>query len=297
MPQCFEMSFPHRQQMGLRPAFSSDKLVQKSLGQAEGETQLRKIISGVLRSAQHHLRTRVRAAKLRRLKIRWANAARLPAHSHHFAIGENFRAVVEVRIINLAHRPDRRAAVSQNLKESGFQEFQIIDAVNGHKKFPELSPVTAASLGCELSHIQALKSPTALRTLAIMICEDDLEFLSKPAEIETCIAEFLQNPSLDVLSISGRPRGGSIPISDNLRIVVGLVGRGAYLVKVSAVPPLVAEFSKGAKRLAKGRLSGKGDLMWRGLQQSKMFFASPTIDLAQQSAGFSDIEGKHLGPR
>lgn len=132
---------------------------------------------------------------------------------------------------------------------------------------------------------------------AVMVCEDDLEFVGRADEVMDCIEEFLANEQLDVLSLSGRARGGSIPISQNLRLVFGLVGRGCYVVKPHAVDPLLRRYEKGLAMLSKGDLRGKGDLMWRKLQTESLYFASPRKELARQRSGYSDIEQRELGPR
>jgi hypothetical protein len=130
-----------------------------------------------------------------------------------------------------------------------------------------------------------------------MICEDDLIFLRPWAEIQTYIDEFAANPALDVLSLSYRGRGGSVTVSPNLKILTGAVGRGCYIVKRHMVEPLQHTNERGIKLLLKGKRKGKGDVMTFPLQQDKYFFAAPRVQVAQQREGFSDIEGKQLGPR
>jgi hypothetical protein len=129
------------------------------------------------------------------------------------------------------------------------------------------------------------------------VCEDDLEFLAPRAEIEHAVRTFLDSPDLDVLSLSGRARGGAVPLENGLRLVVGLVGRGCYIVKPHMVEPLFDVFEKGIPKLMAGKRTGKGDLMWGRLQKRRHFFAAPHGTLAQQGSGFSDIEGRELGPR
>jgi hypothetical protein len=85
-----------------------------------------------------------------------------------------------------------------------------------------------------------------------MVCEDDLEFLKNRAEISELIQEFLENPLLSVLCLSGRARGGSFPLSEKLRISTGIVGRGCYIAKPNAVQPLIDAFAEGIPDLILG---------------------------------------------
>jgi hypothetical protein len=63
------------------------------------------------------------------------------------------------------------------------------------------------------------------------------------------------------------------------------------------VQPLIERFQAGVPLLARGKRKGKGDQMWRKLQRTKYFFASPKKAFVQNSGGYSDIEGRELGPR
>lgn len=202
-----------------------------------------------------------------------------------------------VRVINLSRRPDRLKKVSKTLMDKGFSNWERVEAVDGALMGSRVPPLLAGSIGCEMSHLAALRLPIGRQVQAIMVCEDDLEFLGDEDEIKSCLAEFLLTPQLDVLVLGGRPRGGSIPISANLRIVRGLVGRSCYVVKMGAVSQLLRQFSHGLSLLENGNIKGKGDLTWRKLQDRTLFFAAPRKDLARQRADYSDIEGVHLGPR
>jgi hypothetical protein len=132
---------------------------------------------------------------------------------------------------------------------------------------------------------------------ALLICEDDVEFLVDKSTIALAIQEFLDNPSLDVLALYGRARGGSQRISDNLRIVVGLVGTVCYVVKPHMTKVIGDLFTAGVADLEQGKRRGKSDVLWNQLQAKKYFFASPVSSYTRNREGFSDIEGRLLGPR
>lgn len=246
--------------------------------------------------------TQSRAKKLRRriegkiLQARWALSFDGDADSAAPCQGSVIDALA-VKVINLDHRTDRLAAFSTEMENLGINRWHRIPAVDGKKKYVNLDTLFAGSIACTESHIAALTSTDWSSDEAAMICEDDLEFLTQRPEVERVIQEFLNNPLLSVLCLSGRPRGGSFPISRRLRIATGIVGRGCYLVKPDVAQPLIAAFQEGIPALVVGRVEGKGDRMWGRLQRRGYFFAIPRTPIAQQGAGYSDIEDTMLGPR
>lgn len=251
----------------------------------------------MLKNCAHEVRLWKRLRRLSLLRRRWDR--RLPP-TEPVGIssdGRMFRDRISTRVINLEKRPDRLLQVTNNLEAAGIPEWIRINGVDGRKNLPGLNSLLSGSIGCEIAHIAAISLGAPSDCEAIMVCEDDLEFLASPEKIGRVIEEFLDNPSLDVLCLSGRPRGGSIPISRNLRVVVGLVGRGCYLAKPHMVIPLIEIFSRGLRQLERGRLRGKGDLEWREAQEKKYFFAAPREDVARQAEGYSDIENRILGTR
>lgn len=237
-------------------------------------------------------------ARIRRLETRWR--ATTKSDPRNAPISQNSMVIFEslsVWVLNLRARPDRLVNITSELARMGFSNWKRIEAIHGKTAFPSSLPVFAGSIACTLGHITALTQGLAEEKLAVMVCEDDLEFKVEPGNLRKIIQEFLDEPSLDVLSISGRARGGGFAISPSLRLVVGLVGRGCYLVKPHAVLPLIRAFSQGIELLSSGKIAGKGDLSWRRLQESELFFASATEKIAQQRGDYSDIEDSHLGPR
>jgi hypothetical protein len=204
---------------------------------------------------------------------------------------------LEIKVINLEHRTDRLAAFSNEMERLGIRDWNRIPGVDGKKKYVNLSSLFAGSIACTESHIAALESTAWSSGVVAMICEDDLEFVTSRSEVEQVIHEFLANPLLSVLCLSGRPRGASFAISPRLNIATGIVGRGCYLVKAHAAQPLIAAFQAGIPSLVLGRVKGKGDQMWGSLQRRGYFFGFPKTPIAQQGPGYSDIEDKMLGPR
>jgi hypothetical protein len=233
------------------------------------------------------------------LSIRWKLAPlgrrkKVPPRGELFS---DSLSKIHVAVINLTHRKDRYESFSRQMESLEITDWTRIEAVNGKAQFPETNGFFAGSAGCTLSHIAALEQVDWSECEAAMICEDDVEFLVPREDVEAAVAAFLKSPFIDVLSLSGRARGGSVAINDGLRLVVGLVGRGCYIVKPHMVRPLKQAFTRGLPKLLAGNRHGKGDQMWRALQSRKHFFASPQRAMARQGSGFSDIEGRELGPR
>ena len=230
------------------------------------------------------------------LQARWAFSAGRSADIPKMSTDEVFDRV-PIKVINLEHRTDRLARFSEEMKKLQLEGWGLIPASDGSKKYFYLDSFFAGSIACSESHIDALASIDWSLVPAAMICEDDLEFLVDRLELERTIREFLNNPLLSVLCLSSRPRGASFLISNRLKIGTGIVGRGCYLVKPDIVQSLVEEFRRGIPVLLRGHAAGKGDRRWRRLQRRRYFFAFPRNSIARQGPGYSDIEGKMLGPR
>lgn len=230
------------------------------------------------------------------LRARWVFSVGRSADIPKISTGEVFDRL-PIKVINLERRTDRLARFSAEMKKLEIEGWSLIPAIDGRAKYFYLDSFFAGSAGCNESHVDALASVDWDDFPVAMICEDDLEFLVDRPELERLIHEFLNNPRLSVLCLSCRPRGASFPISNSLKIGTGISGRGCYLVKSDIVQSLIQEFERGIPALVRGHGAGKGDRRWKRLQRRRYFFAFPSTSIAQQAAGYSDIEGKMLGPR
>ncbi len=239
-------------------------------------------------------RRRINSALLR---ARWISSKSNPSQEGSAPeLSQGFKRV-DVLVINLDQRKDRLVAFQNQMEGLGIKKWKRIAATNGPKSFPAYDPFFAGSIGCTLSHVEALQSIDWASNAAAMICEDDAEFLLPRDELNTLINDFLTNPRLDVLALYARARGGSFAIGPRLRLGVGVVGRVCYVVKPHMVGPLTKRFLLGLPLLKQGKRRGKGDQMWRSLQSKKYFFAAPISQAVRNSEGHSDIEGRMLGPR
>lgn len=259
------------------------------------ESELLRLPRAVWRALQH---TRGRLAKkIKRLTLRarWAARSRKKANT-----SANVATVLDrtgVSVINLAHRKERLAEFRLEMERIEVKEWQRVEAVDGGEIFPKIDRFFSASIGCTLSHIAALEQADWREKDAWMVCEDDAQFLTDRDELSRILAAFINDASLDVLALYGRARGASHRIESGLRISQGIVGRVCYVVKPHMKQVLIDEFSAGVPRLLKGIRRGKGDQMWRKLQRSRYFFATPARTMVQNRAGYSDIEGRILGAR
>jgi len=235
--------------------------------------------------------------RIRRLRLRFEESERRLPLSPSPTPRDDVFSGVNVVVINLDSRGDRLESVTGQLASVGITEWTRISAVDGKSVFPDLDPFFAGSAGCSLSHIEALEQGSFDAPEAVMVCEDDLEFIGSREQLSACVEEFLTSPNLDVLCIAVRARGGSHHVSKKLRVIIGGAGRGCYLVKPHMVTRLLDAYQAGMPKLMAGDRAGKGDRMWHPLQQKGSFFAAPIGQLARQGSGFSDIEGRDLGAR
>lgn len=239
-----------------------------------------------------------RRARGAQLKARWAARAQTsPPSVTPLVHPDSVFARLDIVVINLDSRPDRLDEFTEEMNRLGVHSWRRLTAVDGRKEFPDLDPFYSGSIGCSLSHVEVFEHAQWQGSEALMICEDDVEFLVDKATLAVAIQEFLDNPSLDVLALYGRARGGSHRISDNLRIVVGLVGTVCYVVKPHMTKVIGDLFVLGVAALQQGKRQGKSDVLWNRLQEKEYFFAAPVGSYSRNREGFSDIEGRLLGPR
>lgn len=240
----------------------------------------------------------LRRGRSARLKARWDNRDHMVSKAFSPKLDpDTVFDRLDVVVINLDSRPDRLQEFSDEAQKLGLTSWRRFSAVDGRQEFPDLDPFYSGSIGCSLSHVYAFGEARWDSREALLVCEDDVEFLVDKATLAAAIHEFLDEPNLDVLALYGRARGGSHHISDTLRIVVGLVGTVCYVVKPHMAEVIGDLFTQGVDDLKSGKRKGKSDILWNRLQKNGYFFAAPITTYARNREGFSDIEGRMLGPR
>ena len=226
----------------------------------------------------------------RRLAIRWQAKSALHSPSEQYIPLSKTPIVV----ISLPNRQDRLIAFDGEMRKLGVQHHRVVPGVPGKELYPSLPGDFSGAIGCNLAHSNAIESNDWAHEKLLMICEDDVEFQVGAEVVERLISEFVAHPLLDVLCLAGRVRGPKIPISQHLCVASGIVGQACYVVKPHMVGPLATLWRSGVSDLAKLRLRGKNDIIWKKLQEHEAFFAYPRQKVARQRASYSDIQGREM---
>ena len=95
----------------------------------------------------------------------------------------------DVVYINLAHRVDRREHFQQQMRQIAVDRYVRLDGVLA----------TPGSLGCAISHAQALSSHYPREDRMLVVCEDDATFKMPRESIDAIVEEFFHNSNLSVL--------------------------------------------------------------------------------------------------
>ena len=249
------------------------------------------------RNVRHATQSRLRYGRLRRLARRWARTLSQVPHQAGAIETAPAEQKIGVYVINLKHREDRLREFAASASKNGMGSWNRVDALLGAREEPGLETFFANSIACSRSHNLALQQFFESDYDIGLIFEDDVVLDVPWSQVVSLIEEFRSTPALDVLCLSYRGRGGGVQISENLKILVGAVGRGAYAVKKRTVAQLQSSNLAGIKKMRARSRKGKGDVMWGRLQKRTHFFAGPHFMVAHQTEGFSDIEQTVLGPR
>ena len=224
-----------------------------------------------------------------RWRLRAFDGARKPQTIEDFGL-ESLKTIV----ISLRSRADRRAQFAYAMSNFGHTTFEFLDAIDGRINFPNLPAHKAATKGCSESHRLGLERFSSDDFDAVMVCEDDIEFLRGKTQVEAVITEFMNDNRLDVLCLSARVRGSRIAISEELSIATRIVTGACYIVKPSAVEKLKKSFQESSRRVSQGQKKAALDQHWHKLQRGRLFFAVPNQKTVKIVAGYSDIQGKFL---
>lgn len=183
--------------------------------------------------------------------------------------------------INLPKNTERSSRVRHQFELLEIKDAQRFDGV----------PSENRALGCALAHIHVLRNyPNG--AAAIMVCEDDVEFLVSRIYLDTVLKEFFANPALSVLCLGLNSSGRALDVSKNLSTSRGIQTTSCYVVKAEAVHLLLKSFVESAEKLERGAPEGTWaiDQHWKKLQGRKLLFAIPKIRVAKQAPGFSDVQ-------
>lgn len=190
-----------------------------------------------------------------------------------------------VQVINLASRPDRLKETQAELKRMGLKNWVRFEAQRSDD----------GALGCSLSHATLLQGFEESKT-AVMVCEDDIEFLVGPEELTLILEDFLSNPALDVLCVANHLVSRPFPLFSRLALTANSATTACYVAKERAIPLLKESFFESATLISQGKPLGlaAADQHWKKLQRRTLLFAVPKNRVARQRPSFSDIEGREV---
>jgi glycosyl transferase family 25 len=182
--------------------------------------------------------------------------------------------------INLDHRTDRRAEVEKEFEEKGLTV----------ERFPA-TQYNPGAIGCNLSHIGVLTTARGRGYDAVMIFEDDFQFLISKAEWDDLIAKLPS--SYDVVMLSYN-LVASTPHDETFNRVQEVQTTSGYIVHSRFYDRLIARWEEGARLF----MANPGldwvyilDQYWKPLQPEAEWFAYK-VRIGKQRHSFSDIAGR-----
>lgn len=192
---------------------------------------------------------------------------------------------IPTHVINLESRPDRLSETATELAKMGITHWSRFEAVKESN----------GALGCALSHARLVEQLQGAQP-AVMVCEDDIEFLVSPDALHDVVSEFLRNPALDVLCLAFHLRSQPHRISSSLAITADTATASCYVAKTHSLEMLRDSFFEAAQLIEEGKPMGLAaiDQHWKKLQRRELIFAVPRVRAVRQRASFSDIEGHEV---
>lgn len=182
--------------------------------------------------------------------------------------------------INLDHRTDRRAEVEKEFEEKGL----AVERFTATQYNP-------GAIGCNLSHIGVLTTARGRGYDAVMIFEDDFQFLISKAEWDDLIAKLPS--SYDVVMLSYN-LVASTPHDETFHRVQEVQTTSGYIVHSRFYDRLISRWEEGARLF----MSNPGldwvyilDQYWKPLQADSEWFAYK-VRIGKQRPSFSDIAGR-----
>jgi hypothetical protein len=187
-----------------------------------------------------------------------------------------------VMVINLTSRQDRLASFMAEMRRLKVERVTRFDAIGN----------PAGKLGCALSHLECARTMVEHSWEAMMICEDDAQFLVGRRELDMLIEAFLDDPRAEVACLAYREEAVE-PYNSLFLRASKVTTRACYLVKSTIVRDLIHVCEDGVEGLTAGGDPAvyAGDQIWKRLQGNRVFLI-PTRRAAYQAPGYSDIEGR-----
>lgn len=188
--------------------------------------------------------------------------------------------------INLEHRPDRLAHVTEEFRVLGV-EFERFNAIK----------TTAGNVGCTFSHIRCIELAKQRGYPWVFVSEDDISFTNPALFLEKLGELHTADVPWDVLIVGGNNCPPFVQISDFAVRVFNIQTTTGYIVKSHYYDTLIDNFKTGLQSLIREPHRKKEfsiDIYWKSLQQTGMWILliPPTVI---QYTDYSDIEGRVVG--
>lgn len=190
--------------------------------------------------------------------------------------------------INLEESKDRLKKMTKMLKKIDYPEDRIV-RINAIKK-------DDGSLGCGLSHIEALKKGLETDEEFFIILEDDFKFIpKKKRDILGLIKKGLEAPNWNMILLACN--GDGQKHSKYLKNNIDCQTTSGYIIKKSYVPILLKRWEDSMKLKMNSNTINKDsgiykhtciDYSWKQFQDETWFITNPILGC--QRAGFSTIE-------
>ena len=209
-------------------------------------------------------------------------------------------ALPHVIFINLDQRADRRASITLQLTAVGWPFDRI------HRLRATFNS-THGMLGCNDSHLRAVRFAIASGWPSVLVVEDDVVFRNSSATrlallewlawsraarrefnvvlLSTIRRDLEPEPCLDTTA------SAALPIASTMRIINNSQTTAAYLVSRRYMPVLEVNFAEATAVLTmhpERHSSHSADQHWKLLQRADQWLRFDPL-LADQGAGYSDI--------
>lgn len=192
-------------------------------------------------------------------------------------------AGIEVRVISLESRVDRRTHIKAHFSDLGLD----------YLFFPGVEH-EIGEVGCAEAHVRLLRNWNPRGRQILVVCEDDLLFTEGRAQVMALIREFENDEGIDVLCLGNNSVGPFVKVSASLSLTSDTQTTSCYVLKPSAVPLILKSFERSLEMLLAGGAANKWtiDVLWKKLQRDSMVFAIPQVQIARQVASFSDVQNR-----
>lgn len=211
--------------------------------------------------------------------------------------------LANVQVVSLQKRQDRRDAMLAKWHEKGFGQLTFFDAIEhemGH-------------YGCAQSHARVLEQAIEANAETVVVLEDDFEWRQSHEQVverlNECLAAIGDEWDVLLLTAGAHTFRGEETAVDGLfraksaQTASGYIVNGAYLRTLQQrfqqgvdmlrqVAEATPEERKHSDVLRRKNFDGCCDQIWKSLQARDRWYAF--AGMAQQAAGFSDIERRNV---